>query len=63
VGLGNLVYPNTRHSVGISFVERLAKRLGELSALISIDVMHFFYSCFFIFIFKIEHKLTATHQT
>jgi peptidyl-tRNA hydrolase len=28
VGLGNLVYPNTRHSVGIAFVERLAKRLG-----------------------------------
>jgi hypothetical protein len=62
VGLGNLVYPNTRHSVGISFVERLAKRLGELSGLISVDVMHF-YICFFIIIFKIEYKLTATHQT
>ncbi len=28
VGLGNLIYPQTRHSVGINFVERIGKRLG-----------------------------------
>jgi len=59
VGLGNLVYPNTRHSVGISFVERLAKRLGALSG-------HFFNLYYLCIIFKIiikKYKLTATRQT